>query len=72
MGRNVQYIVDDAGKKKSVIIPFEEWESQREKLEQLQSKLNVFRAITEGVSEMKDARKKGKELKNLSDFLDEC
>ncbi|MCF8465339.1 MAG: hypothetical protein K9G41_10880 [Flavobacteriales bacterium] len=72
MGRSVQYIVDDAGKKKSVIIPFEEWKKQRKKLDELQNKLDVFQTITEGVSEVKDARKKGKELKNLSDFLDEC
>lgn len=69
MGRSVQYIVDDAGKKQSVIIPFEEWQKQRKKLDELQNKLDVFQTITEGVSEMKDARKKGKELKNLSDFL---
>ncbi|MCB9187615.1 MAG: hypothetical protein H6601_12825 [Flavobacteriales bacterium] len=72
MGRSVQYIVDDEGKKKSVIIPFEEWEKQRKKLDALQNKLDVFQTIAEGVSEMKEAKKKRKELKNLSDFLDEC
>jgi hypothetical protein len=71
MSRNLQYIVDDAGKKTSVIIPFEQWEKQRKKLDELQNKLDVFQTITEGVSEVKEARKKGKELKNLSDFLDE-
>jgi len=72
MGRSVQYIVDDAGKKTSVIIPFEEWEKQRKKLDALQNKLDVFQAIAEGLSEVKEAKKKGKELKDLSDFLNEC
>jgi hypothetical protein len=72
MGRSVQYIVDDAGKKTSVIIPFDQWKKQREKLDKLQNKLDVFKTITEGVSEMKGAKNKGKELKDLSDFLDEC
>jgi hypothetical protein len=69
MSRNLQYIVDDAGKKTSVIIPFGEWQKQRKKLDELQNKLDVFQTISEGVSEVKEARKKGKELKNLSDFL---
>lgn len=69
MAKSVQYIVDDAGKKKSVIIPFEEWQKQRKKLDELQNKLDVFQAITAGVSEVKEARRKGKELKDLSSFL---
>ncbi|MBI1288597.1 MAG: hypothetical protein GC178_13580 [Flavobacteriales bacterium] len=71
MGRSVQYIVDDEGKKKSVIIPFEEWEKQRKKLNALQNKLDVFQIISEGISGMKEAKKKGKELKDLSEFLNQ-
>ncbi|MBL4586444.1 MAG: hypothetical protein JKX84_05235 [Flavobacteriales bacterium] len=69
MGRSVQYIVDDTSKKRSVIIPFAEWEKRTKKLDELQNKLDVFQTISESVSEIKNARKKGKELQNLSDFL---
>ena len=72
MRTDVQYVVDDSGKKTSVLIPFNQWENYTKKYKRMKGKLDVFKAITEGISEVKEARKKGKELQSLSDFLDEC
>jgi cell shape-determining protein MreC len=72
MRTNVQYVVDNSGNKTSVLIPFNQWENYTKKYQRLKGKLDVFKAISEGISEVKEERKKRKELQNLSDFLNEC
>ena len=72
MSKDVQFIVDNMGNKTSVIIPFSQWEKQNEKYNLLKKKLDVFIAIKEGIEEVRKARKSGKELKSLNEFLDDC
>lgn len=67
----MQYIVDNKGIKTSVIIPFDKWEKINSDYHKLQKKLEVFLAIQDGLSEIKSAKKQGKKLQTLSDFLNE-
>jgi hypothetical protein len=66
-----QFIVDNRGIKTSVIVPYDEWERINTDYHKLQNKLEVFLAIQDGIGELKTAKKQGKKLQTLSDFLDE-
>lgn len=72
MKQNIKYVVDNSGKKTSVLIPYKAWEEFNLKYEELKNKLSIFKAIKDGITEVKEARKKGKKLQSLADFLDEC
>ena len=71
MKNTTQYIVDNRGIKTSVIVPFDKWEKINSDYAKLQKKLDVFLAIRDGLSEIKSAKKHGKKLQTLSDFLNE-
>lgn len=71
MKNSVQYIVDDQGIKTSVIVPFDKWEKINSDYHKLKNKLEVLVSIQEGLKEIKTARKQGKVLQTLSDFLTE-
>ena len=65
----VKYIVDDRGQKTTVLVPIKEWESLNENYRKLQSKLKVFTSIRKGLQEVKTARKSGKKMQTLNEFL---
>jgi uncharacterized protein YpuA (DUF1002 family) len=67
----MQYIVNESGVKTSVIVPFDKWEKLNIDYHKLQNKLKVFLSIQEGFGEIKAAKKGGKKLQTLSDFLHE-
>jgi hypothetical protein len=71
MKNTIQYIVDNNGVKVSVIVPFNRWERLNEDYLKLQNKLKVFDSIKEGLSEIQEAKRKGKKLQTLSEFLNE-
>lgn len=71
MKNTIQYIVDDRGVKTSVIVPFDEWEKMNLDYRKLQNKLKVFHSISEGIGEIKEAKKQGNKLQTLSEFLNE-
>jgi hypothetical protein len=67
----VQFIVDNAGHKTSVIVPFKKWEMLTSQHEKLLNKIRVLTGIADGLDEVKAAKKTGKKLQSLSDFIDE-
>lgn len=71
MASQIQIYTDEKGNKTSVIVPYEDWTKINARLENLQNKLKIFSSIREGIWEVKEARKKGKNLQNLADFIDE-
>lgn len=71
MKNTTQYIVDNRGIKTSVIVPFDKWKKINSDYAKLQKKLDVFLAIRDGLSEIKSAKKQGKKLQTLSDFVNE-
>ncbi|MDP4275193.1 MAG: hypothetical protein Q8907_13025 [Bacteroidota bacterium] len=71
MKNTIQYLVDESGVKTSVIIPYAKWEKINLNYKKLQNKIKVFLAVQDGLDELKTAKKTGKELQTLSDFLNE-
>jgi hypothetical protein len=71
MGPALKYIVDENGDKTSVLVPLKTWEKINQDYSKLQNKLNVLTGIKEGLTEVHDAKKSGKKLQTLKDFLRE-
>lgn len=65
----VKYIVDESGQKTTVLVPIKEWETLNDNYRKLQSKLEVFTSIRKGLQEVKQARKSGKKMQSLKEFL---
>ena len=71
MKQAVKYVVDDNGKKTSVLVPIKVWKELTTNYQKLQKKLEILNGISEGLLEVKKARQTGKKLQTLKDFLSE-
>ena len=71
MATALKYMVDENGDKTSVLVPLKTWERINEDYSKLQNKLKVLTGIKEGLAEIRDAKKSGKKLQTLKDFLRE-
>lgn len=71
MANELKYMVDENGDKTSVLVPLKTWEKINQDYSNLQNKLKVLTGIKEGLTEIKDAKKSGKKLQTLKDFLRE-
>jgi hypothetical protein len=67
----LQYIIDNNGKTKSVLVPLKEWEKLNDNYTRLQKKLDVINSIKQGLVEINNAKRTGKKLQTLKDFLSE-
>lgn len=64
-------MIDENGDKTSVLVPLKTWEKLNQDYSKLQNKLKVLTGIKEGLAEVRDAKKSGKNLQMLKDFLRE-
>ena len=71
MGNALKYMIDENGDKTSVLVPLRTWEKINQDYSKLQNKLKVLTGIKEGISEVKQAKRSGKNLQTLKDFLRE-
>jgi proteasome assembly chaperone (PAC2) family protein len=71
MASALKYMIDEKGDKTSVLVPLKTWEKINIEYTGLQNKLKVLTGITEGLKEVNEARKSGKKLQTLKDFLRE-
>lgn len=71
MANALQYIVDENGDKTSVLVPLKTWEKINHDYSKLQNKFKVLTGIKDSLTEVKDAKKSGKKLQTLKDFLHE-
>lgn len=71
MATSIQFIIDNDGHKKSVIVPFKQWEELNQRYDKLTNKVQIMTGIKEALKEVRDAKKTGKKLKSLTDFLNE-
>jgi hypothetical protein len=71
MASALKNMVDENGDKTSVLVPIRTWEKINKEYTKLQNKLKVFTDSKEGILEVKEARKTGKKLQTLKDFLRE-
>jgi hypothetical protein len=67
----MQYVLDEKGKKTSVLVSYKDWERLNSDFSKLRKKLEILTGIGDGLKEIKTAKKGGKKLKNLTDVLDE-
>jgi hypothetical protein len=66
-----KYMVDEKGDKTSVLVPIKTWQKINSDYALLQNKLKVLTGIKAGLAEVKQAKKTGKKLQPLKDFLRE-
>ena len=71
MGTALKYMVDEKGDKTSVLVPLKTWEKMNQEYSKLQKKLRIFTDIRAGLKEVKEAKKSGRKLQTLKDFLRE-
>ena len=64
----IEYITDKAGHKKSVVVPYREWEKLLKEMEKQRVLLGVKGAVSE-VNQMLAGRKKERSLQELLDEL---
>ena len=67
----LKYLIDEKGDKTSVVVPLKTWEKINKEYSSLQNKLKVLTGIKGGLKEVEEARKSGKKLQTLKDFLGE-
>jgi len=71
MSQAIKYMVDERGEKTSVLVPIKTWTKINDEYNKLENKLNVLMGIKSAINEVKMARKTGKKLQTLKDFLRE-
>lgn len=63
----VQYLTDNKGHKKSVVIPYKEWERMLKEME----KQRILLGLKSAVSDVKEMTAGKKKLKSIEKLLDE-
>ena len=66
-----KYMIDEKVDKTSVLVPIKAWEKINDDYNKLQNKLNVLTGIKGGFAEVKAAKRAGKKLQTLKEFLRE-
>ncbi len=64
-------MIDERGSKTSAIVPIKTWEKMNEDYLKLQNKLKLFIGLKNALIEVKEAKRTGKKLQTLKDFLNE-
>jgi hypothetical protein len=67
----VEYITDDKGNQKSVLIDINEWKKFNQKYKQLQNKLKVLTSLEKAVEEVKELKSGKKTKTSMKDLLNE-
>ncbi len=66
-----KYMIDEKGDKTSVLVPIKTWQKMNQAYTKLQNKLKILTGIKDAFAEVKEAKKTGKKLQTLKDFLRE-
>jgi len=67
----LKYMIDEKGATTSVLVPLKTWNKLNKDFLNLQKKMDVFSSIKDGLAEIKVAKKAGKKLTTLKEFLNE-
>ncbi|MBL7729444.1 MAG: hypothetical protein JNM68_17240 [Dinghuibacter sp.] len=71
MGSAIKYMVNEKGTRTSVLVPLKTWEKMTQDYTRMQNKLQILTGIKSGLDEVKAAKKSGRKLQTLKDFLRE-
>ncbi len=67
----LKYIIDSKGHKTTVLVPIDTWDGINKKYAKLLNKVKLMTSIQKGLKEVENAKKTGKQLETLKDFLHE-
>ena len=65
----LKYIINEKGVKIYVLVPLKTRKKINDDYARLKNKLNLFFGIKNGLREIKEAKKTGKKLQTLNDFV---
>ncbi len=71
MPSTIKYMIDERGSKTSAIVPIRTWKKMNEDYQKLQNKLRLIIGLKDALTEVKEAKRNGKKLQTLKDFLNE-
>ena len=71
MATALKYMVDDKGEKTSVLVPIKTWDKINSDYSKIQNKLKILTGLKGALLEVRQAKKTGKKLQTLKDFLRE-
>ena len=71
MSNPIKYMVNDRGTRTSAIVPIKTWMKINDEYRKLQKKLTLLVGLKGALQETREARKTGKKLQTLKDFLNE-
>jgi len=69
---HLNYLTDASGNQIAVQIAMEEWLVFQQEYQELKRKLEVMQGLRDALEEVQSARKEGRKLQSLSEFLNEC
>ena len=69
---HLNYLTDASGNQVAVQIAMEEWLVFQQEYQELKRKLEIMQGIRDALQEVHTARKEGRKLQSLSEFLNEC
>jgi predicted component of type VI protein secretion system len=69
---HLNYLTDASGNQVAVQIAMEEWLAFQQEFQELKRKLEIMQGIRDALEEVQSARKEGRKLQSLSEFLNEC
>ncbi len=71
MKMKVDYVMDEVGRKKAVLIPFQDWVAYQQEHSRLQQRAKFKRELKSVFKEMDDVRKGRKKALTMTDVLNE-
>jgi hypothetical protein len=67
----VEYIIDESGNQKSVLININDWKKFNQKYKELQNKLKMLNSLEKAVDEVEELKSGKKPKKSMKDLLNE-
>jgi hypothetical protein len=67
----VEYIIDESGNQKAVLIDINDWKKFNQKYKELQNKLKVLNSLEKAIDEVNELKSGKKLKKSMKDLLSE-
>jgi len=71
MNMKIEYVTDDKGRQKSVIIPHRQWKSFEADYNKMKNKLKVLAGLHDALKEVKQIQNGKKKAKTLKEIINE-
>jgi len=71
MNMKIEYVTDDKGRQKSVIIPHRQWKNFEADYNRMKNKLKVLAGLQDALKEVKQIQNGKKKAKTLKEIINE-